>query len=89
MQVIKNMYSVEEDIIELDVGGTHKITTTKKTLMQFPGSTLEAMFSGRHSLTKHKGRIYIDRDGKPFSQMISYLRSGLKPPFKDETDTNQ
>lgn len=57
--------------------------------MKFPGSTLEAMFSGRHSLTKHKGRIYIDRDGLPFSQMISYLRSGMKPPFADSADTNQ
>ena len=80
------MYQVKEDIIDLDVGGTHKITTTKRTLTKFEGSVLEAMFSGRHELPRHNGKIFIDRDGKAFSDVISYLRSGLKPPFKDEND---
>jgi len=81
--MIKNMYSAPEDIIDLDIGGTHKITTTKRTLMKFQDSVLEAMFSGRHNLAKHNGRIFIDRDGQAFSNMINYLRTGQKPAFKD------
>jgi len=77
------MYCVEEDIIELDVGGTHQITTSKNTLLKFEGSTLAAMFSGRHNLPKHKGRIFIDRDGHAFNQVVNYLRSGQKPIFND------
>jgi len=83
------MYQTPDDILDFDIGGTHKITTTKKTLMKFEGSVLEAMFSGRHSLTTHNGRIFIDRDGSAFCNMITYLRTGLKPPFKDEDNMNR
>ena len=47
---------------------------------------LEAMFSGRHELPKHNGKIFIDRDAGPFCDMLSYLRSGLKPPFSNDDD---
>ena len=77
------MFQVPEDIIDLDIGGQH-ITTTKKTLMRFEGSVLHAMFSGRHQLPKHNGRIFIDRDGKAFIHMINYLRTGEKPPFEED-----
>jgi hypothetical protein len=86
--IIKKMHQVEEEIIDLDVGGTEKITTTKRTLCKFEGSVLEAMFSGRHELPKHRGKIFIDRDGQAFLDVVSYLRSGLKPPFRDENDSN-
>ena len=75
------MYAIKDDIIDLDIGGTNLITTSKRTLMKFEGSTLEAMFSGRHDLPRHNGRIFIDRDGQAFVDMISYLRNGVKPPF--------
>jgi hypothetical protein len=80
------MFAVEQEIVELDVGGTH-ITTTLKTLKKFPGSVLEAMFSGRHHLTKHKGKIFIDRDGETFKDVINYLRTGLKPPFNQNSSS--
>lgn len=75
-----------DDIIEIDVGGTHTITSSKKTLMKFEGSVLEAMFSGRHTLTKHNGKIFIDRDGQTFLHVVNYLRTGMKPPFKIGAD---
>jgi len=78
------MFHVADEILELDVGGTHMITTSKKTLTKFEGSVLEAMFSGRHHLSKHKGRIFIDRDGTAFNHMVNYLRSGQKPVFKED-----
>ena len=75
--------------MELNVGGTHDITTAKRTLMKFEGTALEAMFSGRHELTKFKGKIFIDRDGEAFADMISYLRNGRKPPFDDNHSNDQ
>ena len=70
------MYSVEEDILDLDIGGTHHVTTTKKTLVKFENSVLAAMFSGRHQLPKHNNRFFIDRDGVSFMNMLNYLRTG-------------
>lgn len=84
MAIIQAMYATSDDIVELDVGGTH-ITTSKKTLTKHEGSVLEAMFSGRHSLTKHNGRIFIDRDGVVFGHLVNYLRTGQKPAFREET----
>ena len=68
------MYCPEENIFDLDIGGTHKITTTKSTLCSAPDSTLAAMFSGRHKLNRHNGRVFIDRDGETFMMVINYLR---------------
>lgn len=42
-----------EDVIDLNVGGTHMITTTRNTLVSAKESSLAAMFSGRHKLTMH------------------------------------
>ena len=60
------MYQSLESIIDLDIGGTHKITTTKSTLCSAKDSTLAAMFSGRHKLSIHNGRVFLDRDGDTF-----------------------
>lgn len=38
------------EIIDLDIGGTHLITTTKSTLTKFKKSVLAAMFSGKHEI---------------------------------------
>jgi len=42
------------------------------------------MFSGNHTLQKHNGKIFIDRDGKTFKLLIQYLRNGKIPNFEDE-----
>ena len=42
------------------------------------------MFSGRHKLTKHNGRIFIDRDGDVFCMIINYLRTGKVPLFESK-----
>ena len=37
------------------------------------------MFSGRHELKKDDtGKIFLDRDGKTFEHIISYLRNNLR-----------
>ena len=40
-----------------------------------PGSALEAMFSGRHSLQKKGERVFIDRNPLAFSLMIDFIRN--------------
>jgi hypothetical protein len=42
------------------------------------------MFSGRHELPCHNKRVFIDRDGLSFTNMINYLRNGKFPIFKDK-----
>lgn len=44
----EKLFQPSENIIDLDIGGTHKITTTRSTLCMAIDSTLAAMFSGRH-----------------------------------------
>lgn len=40
------------------------------------------MFSGRHRLSMHKDRVFIDRDGDAFTAMLSFLRTGKVPMFQ-------
>jgi hypothetical protein len=58
------------------------ITTTRNTLVSVKDSSLAAMFSGRHKLTKHNGRVFIDRDGEAFTSLLSFLRTGKVPLFQ-------
>ena len=44
------------------------------------------MFSGKYKLQTHNGRVFIDRDGRIFQYVLSYLRNGTLPPF-DENDS--
>ena len=81
------------DIFDLDIGGTHKISTTRNTLtkvkwiknnfvyIKFANSALSVMFSGRHEIQTHNGRIFIDRQGDAFINVINYLRNGKYPNF--------
>ena len=73
-----------EEIIDLDIGGTHQITTTRATLWRFKNSVLASMFSGRHSLKYNKDRVFMDRDGEPFWKVIGYLRTGKLPIITDK-----
>ena len=52
------MQKMKEDaseIIDLDIGGTHKITTTRATLTKYKGSVLAAQFNGKHQHAYNKG----------------------------------
>jgi len=70
--------SNDDDIIELNVGGTH-FTVYRSTLLQAPeGTMFNAMFSGRwdESLTKDaKERIFLDMTPSVFSVILSHLRT--------------
>lgn len=78
--------SKSNEILDLNIGGVCKISTTKGTLTKFPMSALALLFSGKYDLPKIESRIFIDRDGEPFVNMINYLRTGKYPIFKDRKD---
>lgn len=73
------------EVINLNVGGK-LYTTTKETLTHLKGTMLEAMFSGRYTTKEVDGRYFIDRDGKLFRHILSYLRDGEEwvPPREQE-----
>lgn len=87
-QKVDRMYEPEGNIVDLDIGGTHKITTTISTLCTAKDSTLAAMFSGRHKLSMHNGRVFIDREGETFCHVIQYLRIGKTPIFDNKIKEN-
>jgi len=73
--IVANANANIGSIVGLDVGGAH-LTTTRTTLTSVPGSMLEALFSGRHQLDLDKnGRVFIDRDGETFKQVLKFFRS--------------
>jgi len=76
------------EVIEMNIGGTHMIATTKETLCKVQHSALAAMFNGKHKLRTHKERVFIDRDGDAFCMMLSYLRSNKIPPFESKAEEN-
>jgi len=47
----------------------------KTTLCHVEGSALEAMFSGRHSLQKKNGKIFVDRNPLAFNMMVDFIRN--------------
>jgi len=50
----------------------------RSTLCRFEGSFLEAMFSGRHTVSKDKeGRTFIDRNPTHFAAILDFLRDPI------------
>jgi hypothetical protein len=76
----------ESDIIDIDVGGTHFPSTTRSTLIKYKNSALAQLFSGNYTLTQKGGKVFIDREGEPFVNVINYLRSGTFPILRNEEE---
>eukprot|EP01126_Amoeba_proteus_P007259 TRINITY_DN12598_c0_g1_i1.p1 TRINITY_DN12598_c0_g1~~TRINITY_DN12598_c0_g1_i1.p1 ORF type:complete len:351 (-),score=44.77 TRINITY_DN12598_c0_g1_i1:166-1143(-) len=72
------------DPIRLDVGG--KVFKTSLKTIRKEDSMLSRMFSGNGFLVEKDadGSYFIDRPGKPFSTILSYLQTGVFLPPKDE-----
>lgn len=51
---------------------------SKSLLCTVKESALEAMFSGRHTLKKIDGKLFIDRDPEAFKNLISFLRNNCQ-----------
>jgi hypothetical protein len=77
-------------MVDLNIGGERMLTVARSTLTQEEVSMLGAMFSGRHMLTRDTvGRVYIDRDPKPFSYVLDYLRNGGVLPANIPVDEQE
>ena len=53
------------------------------------GSSLEAMFSGRHELLRRDGKIFIDRDPEMFKLLVQFLRNDRKFVELDSKHENE
>ena len=71
-------------MVRLSVGG-QSMQASRAVLTFAKGSTLEAMFSGRHPVIQlETGEYFIDRNPKIFSLILDYLRNGCRmPPIED------
>jgi len=77
-EVITKLIGIGE-IVSLNVGGVI-YSTTKTTLLKYPGTMLHSMFSGRHKICKDtEGHYFLDRDGTVFKYVLNYLRTGQFP----------
>ena len=66
------------DIVKLNVSGS-PLEVRRSTLCHVQGSSLAAMFSGRHHLeTNEEGRVFIDRNYNSFNAVIDFIRNGGK-----------
>ena len=45
------------------------------------------MFSGRHSLKKFNGKVFLDRNPVIFNLVLNYLRNGLRYPDISDNET--
>lgn len=79
----------ESDILELNIGGTHQITTTRGTLIKYKNSALAVFFSGLHPLPMIGDKIFIDREGEQFINLVNFLRTGKFPIVKDKEEENK
>ena len=63
------------DGITLNVSGlTEGLTIPRNLLTLCEGTSLEAMFSGRHEIKTIDGNPYLNRDPEIFKLLLSYLR---------------
>lgn len=83
-QLIAEVNPCSDDILKLDIGGEQIVKVSRSVLTRVKGSSLEAMFSGRHTLKKDNDAVFLDRDADVFSMVISYLRNGLSYPTVEE-----
>jgi hypothetical protein len=79
----------EDDILELCIGGTHQITTTRGTLIKYKNSALAVFFSGQHPLPMIGDKVFIDREGEQFINLVNFLRTGKFPIVKDKEEENK
>ena len=62
--------------INLDIGGTHKVTVGLYTLTQIcPNSRLACLFNAHKDFKLDEfGYFFLDTDGETFLKVINYLR---------------
>lgn len=69
-----------DEIIELDIGGTHEMKVYRSTMCKVPASDLARFFHPASIRNKkgNNGKVFLDRDGQTFQIVVQYLRNNLK-----------
>ena len=80
----KELEGTENDIYDLNIGGNLLISTTKQTLCKYPTSALTKMFNSKFNMKNN--RIFIDRDGQTFKNILYFLRNDKTPKFKSNKE---
>jgi hypothetical protein len=44
------------------------------------GSSLEAMFSGRHDIENKDGHVHLDRNPSSFKMLLEYMDNNFRTP---------
>lgn len=90
-RLLKAKNGFDSDILQLNVGGTHRLMVSTKVLQSVTGSQLQKMFAGMHELKKVDDCVFLDRDGATFQTLINYLRNDRKiyPEFDNVNDQKQ
>lgn len=87
-----------DQVIHLNIGGTHKMMTTVGILSQCKQSKLARLFEESEELTiiknaqdKSKFEVFLDRDGPTFISMVNYLRNNRQevPIFESTKDEHR
>lgn len=83
-----NYVDLSEPVV-LEVGN-HIYKTTLSTLKKIPNTYFSAMLSGQYPIVKQPdGSLFIDRDGKHFGSILSFMRSGYLAKPKDRVDRKE
>ena len=63
------------------MNGSTLIEVPQSTLTKVEGSSLEAMFSGRHDVENKDGLVHLNRDPAIFQLVVDYLHDFKAPDF--------
>jgi len=78
-----------DQILTLNVGGTHTIMTSLKVLCQVRETKLNQLFQNVNELQRMPdGALFLDRDGPSFQTLVNYLRNEREeiPAFDTSKD---
>ena len=87
--VIDNQeHQPKDEIVNLNIGGTHKIATGMKILTCCEESKLTKVLRDKDNLMMSGNEILLDRDGPTFVYLLNYLRNDRKevPIFESTRD---
>lgn len=84
--IIAHNLLLNSDVVNLEIAGNYKITTTKQTLTKYPNSNLAKYIIAKLEADKNDNKVIINRDAKTFLALISYLRNDKQPNFTNDKD---
>ena len=85
---VSNSLDFAEPVV-LEVGN-HLYKTTLSTLKKIPNTYFSAMLSGQYQLVRQPdGSLFIDRDGKHFGSILSFMRSGYLAKPSDRVERKE